>query len=740
MNLQRYFFLFLRYSWLLILLIGLSVAAGWIHYKRQVPIYASRATLEVESEQANIVNIKDVKESRIATLDVINTVVQNLTSNSLMLAVAKKIKRTDQWAARNPTGVLPAEQESQLAASVRSQLSVSLRRNTRLIDIVAESPDPKEARLLAAAVVEAFFESLSQDRSEVTGKANQFLLKQATDLKTKLEESENKLAKYRLENNAVSVEQNQNLIVERLTTLNAEVTETSTKKASLEADLKALEAVDATDEEAMLRLASVAALPQVATLRSALTAKEADFAALQERYLELHPKFIAAKTEIEDLRTKFTAALREAGAQLRQQFATFVETETNLKALLVEQEKKALELDRMTIPYRALQREAETDRQLYETVLTRLKETDVTQGVDKSPYRLVEEPLENPNRVRPDGKKALSTAALFGLVAALALIFLLDYMDSSIRTVDEAESELGLPVLAAIPEMKSEAMPPDGTVLQHSPGSAQAEAFRSLRASISLLGEEDQRRILLVTSAIPSEGKTFSSLNLAAALASQGLNTVLVDADLRRPSLTASMLGAEARRMEEYRGLSDVLSGLVPLAKIMRETMVENLYLVPAGRRAPNPAELLSQPLTGKVVAALASAFDRVIIDSAPINAVSDSLSLAKHVDSVCVVVRYGKTPRRAILRAVKLLHQAGAKLAGLVLNRMPSNRGAAYYYYYYGDPYVKDSVYGAEGQKDKKLKRKRKSRNPEVPADSDGLEADIDESRVAEAVPSQRL
>jgi succinoglycan biosynthesis transport protein ExoP len=716
MNFQRYLFLLLRYSWLLVLLTGLAVAAAWIYLGKQTPIYASRATLEVESEQANVVNIQDVKESRIATLDVINTVVQNLTSNTLMLAVARVIGRTEEWAARNPTGQITPAQESQLAASVRGQLSVSLRRNTRLIDIVAEAPDPEKARALAEAVVTEFLASLTDDRSRVSKGANTFLLDEASKLKAKLEESENKLAKYRLENNAVSVEQNQNIIVGRLTTLNTEVTDTSTRRAALEADLKALEAVDPDRTEDMLRLSSVAALPQVASLRTALTGKEADFAVLQERYLELHPKFVAAQSELNDLRSKFKEAVREAGVQLRQQFDTFVETERNLKVLLAEQEKKALELDRMAIPYRVLQREAETDRELYETVLTRLKETNVTQGLTKTPYRFVEEPLVNSVPVRPNRPKTLVTAALLGLAAAIGLILLIDQLDSSIRTVDEAEAELGLPVLAAIPEMKADAVPQGGTVLQHAPGSSQAEAFRSLRASISLLGESPERRVLMLTSAIPSEGKTFTSLNLAAALASQGLSTVLVDADLRRPSLSATLLGSDSRRGEAYRGLSDVLSGLTPLAQAIQETPVENLYLLPAGRRAPNPAELLAQPLTGKVIEALAAAYDRVVIDSAPINAVSDSLSLAGHAHAVCVVVRFGKTPRRAITRALQLLNQAGARMAGLVMNRMPTNRGAAYYYYYYGDSYVKDSVYGSDTTATKGP-RKRKRRSQEAPA-----------------------
>lgn len=695
---QRYLLLFLKYSWLLVLLAGLAVSAAWIWLGKQQPVYASQATLEVESERAKVVKFDDIKEDRISTLELMNTVVQNLTSSPIMLEVARSIGRTEEWAAENPDGKVSADQESALAQSVRNQLRVSLRRGTRLIDIVAESTDPEKARVLAGAVVTAFLDSQSDSRSQVGKEASSFLLEEAGRLKAKLEDSEKKLAQYRLDSKTVSVEQTQNIVVDRLKSLNDEVTATSTKKAALEADLKSLAGVNPSDTEAMLRLPSVAALPQVAALRAALDTKEGEFAVLKERYLERHPKFLAAQTEMADLRTKFSAAVRDAGAQLQTQFETFAEAERNLKALLAEQEKKALELDQLSIPYEVLRREAEADRELYQVVLTRLKETEVASGVERRPYRLAEQPLVNTSPVRPKRFQTLAIAGLLGLAAATALILLIDQLDSSLKTVDEAETELGLPVLAAVPELKASALPPPGkTMMDHDSGSSTAEAFRTLRASISLLGDASQHRVFLVTSAIPAEGKTFTSLNLAAALASQGLNTVIVDADLRRPALTSSLLPAEQRRDEEYTGLTDVLSGLVPLAKVIRPASTPNLSFVPAGRRAPNPAELLAQPLTAKVIESLAAAYDRVIIDSAPINAVSDSLSLARHVQAVCIVLRFGKTPRRAINRALQLLRQASAPLAGLVINRTPVRRGAAYYYYYYGDPYIKDSVYGSK-------------------------------------------
>jgi capsular exopolysaccharide synthesis family protein len=295
---------------------------------------------------------------------------------------------------------------------------------------------------------------------------------------------------------------------------------------------------------------------------------------------------------------------------------------------------------------------------------------------------------------------------MLALMLGAGMVFLLDRLDSSIRTVDEAESVLEQPVLAAIPEADLSKLPEGTIVMTHDSGSSQAESFRTLRASLSLLGEENQRRLILVTSAIPSEGKTFTSTNLAAAFASQGLKTIVIDADLRRPALSATLLDREVRKAGDFRGLTDVLSGLCLVEDATRSTTVPNLFLLPSGRRAPNPAELLSQVNVEKLLQKLLTEYDRVVVDSAPVNAVSDSLALAPIAHAVCLVLRFGKTPRRAIIRAISLLQKAGARMAGLVMNRMPTSRGAAYYYYYYGDPYVADSVYGSTSKKDKKRKK----------------------------------
>ncbi len=268
----------------------------------------------------------------------------------------------------------------------------------------------------------------------------------------------------------------------------------------------------------------------------------------------------------------------------------------------------------------------------------------------------------------------------------------------------------GLPVLAVVPEADLSKLPKGGSFVTEDSNSSQAESFRTLRASLSLLGEEDQRRIILVTSAIPSEGKTFTAHNLAASLATQGLRTLIIDGDLRRPALSSLLLEPDERKGTEFRGLTDVLSNLCATKEAVRPTPIHNLDLLPSGRRAPNPAELLAQPNVIALINQFAWEYDRVVIDSPPVNAVSDSLTLAPHMHAVVLVLRSSKTPRRAIMRAITLLQKAGARMAGLVMNRMATRSGAAYYYYYYGDSYVNDTVYSGDDKKGQKNRKRSKA------------------------------
>ena len=291
-----------------------------------------------------------------------------------------------------------------------------------------------------------------------------------------------------------------------------------------------------------------------------------------------------------------------------------------------------------------------------------------------------------------------------GIAVGVGLAFLLSAMDRSLKTVDQAEAFLGLPVLAAVPELsrknkkrkKEKEVQPEAFAdlpILVDGNSPPAEAIRSLRAAMSLLGADEERKTVIFTSALPGEGKSFTASNYALSLAGRGQRTLLVDADLRRPRLHAIF---HADRQNT--GLVDFLLHRDPLAHFVHSTSLPDLDLLLSGTKAPNPAELLSGRGFSRLIAESMKCYDQVVIDTAPIHAVSDTLMLVPEIQSVVLVVQAAASPREAVLRAVRVLDGAGKRPVGLVLNRLPRRADLGYhrtYYYHYGASDQYGEAYG---------------------------------------------
>ena len=700
---RRLYFLILSRWWVIFIIVGLAMcaAAGWV--MRQPKIYTSRAVLQVQQQEQQVVKIDGVIKENPSALDFINTIVQNLSSRNLMLKVIEARKLRENPAFVNPDNPNPPK-EIQLADKLKSKLTVAVRRGTRLIDITFEDTDPVLARDLAASLVKEFMRENFSQRHSVNRVASGFLEEEALKLKKKLEESESKLQVYKEQNQAVSLEERQNIIVERLRELSSKVTSAKGERLRLESDIEQVRAVGTENIDQLLRISSVAQIPQVAEHRGRLVDAETEMASLQDRYGPRHPKYIASITKIETLKQTLRDNISKAGDILNRQYEASAQTEAKLTIALKEQEAAALELNKLAIPFNVLQRDVESDSALYQSVINRMKETTFSSGVEQSPYSLVEEAMVASSPSKPNRSRILAMAFGLSTFFALGLVIFADGIDTSLRSVDDAERALHLPSLAGIPSYKpsryrkSSKSENKGASLSKYPiatvddsASSLAEAYRTLRASLSMLGPEKDRRVVLFVSAIPEEGKTYTSINTAVVLAQQKLKTLLIDADLRRPSLNKALLDSK----EMPTGLTDYFSGNASLESIIRKTGVENLSLIAAGQRAPNPAELLASSDLPALFNQLLQTYDRIIIDSAPVNAVSDALVIAPHVNKTVLVVRAGKTPRKAILRCIMLLKKAQATLGGFVLNRLPTGRTAGYYYYYSGDKSEKDSAYG---------------------------------------------
>jgi len=684
-DLKHIGYLLVRRSWiiLLCLLLGGIPVIAWV--LRQPVVYRSTGIIMVESKEEKILKTEAVSQESLNAMDYLNTVVRALTSRALLTPVVQENK-LGKIKSLNPTGELS---DARIASLIASEMEVHLRKGTRLIEVSVTDQDPAVARQLVNAVIAGFMKDVYRQRSSVAHSAADFLADEAQKLRTKLLESEHKLQRYKEEHDAVSLQQNQNIIVDKLHQLNTSVTTAEDKRLRIEADLEQFRRTAPEDTSDLLKIPSVASLPQVASISQQITLTATELDALKERYLPQHPKFIALQNRLRSLQEAQARIVTAAGLDLAKHLEAARETERKLIQLLKEQEEKSLQLDKLSIEYNSMKREVESDSALYNSVVSRMKEAGVSAENEKIPYRIVEDPL--PGVPAPSSSGLIIGGTLLFLAGLSALgIILHDLMGSGIRSVDQSERLFRLPVVGCIPEFKDTPLKRRGVGVVESPSSIFAESFRTLRANV-ILNDRDKslRGLSLITSALPEEGKSTMALNIAASFAMVGEKTLLIDADLRRPSVH-KLLGMPIGRL----GLSDLLSKSCSEREAIQESGIANLSVMTAGNTTKNPAELFSAAGVADVFDELKKSFAHIVVDSAPVNAVGDSLMMAQHADRVLVVIRSVKTPSKVIRRAIHLLKRSTPNITGIILNRLHAS-GAGYYYYSYGGKYSKDSVYG---------------------------------------------
>lgn len=678
----------LRRAWAIILvMVLLGAAAAW--YANRLPDrFESRVVIQIESDGLKAIPGSETSEPDLKDPVMLETVIQNLKSRALMLAVVRKLELTN-----NPT-FLGAETkvpvpETDAAARLLSGLSVASRPRTLLLDLSYAHQDPELAQLIAATISDQFLQRNTEQQLAAAQGQTKVLTQKAAELKEKLRSSEQAVQAYKNQAETVSLDEGRNLVEAKLTELNASLSTARTERMRLEADLRVVQQANRKDAKQLLTIASVAADPDVVAAQTRVKTLEAEVQALSDRFRAKHPRMIEAQSRLQAAQETESEAIKAAPERMEARFASAQVAEQTLEKAAATQERELLKLDEKVLPYRALQKELEDDRLLFEQVQRRLKESAVTMDRLALNFRIVE--AAGSARQLPSRKAIIIAAAvLAGAIFTGGIIAAFYFLDSSIKTVDEAERLLDMPVLSAIPKLHKTRTPAELLALLDKPDSPVAESFRSLRTALSLLGPVAERKVLLFTSAVPSEGKTLTAANAAIALAQQGLRTVVVDADLRRPKLTGMFLDPATT----HPGLAEFLVEQ-PLA--VRQTEIPRLSILPAGMPAPNPAELLANGRFQQLIDTLKEQYDRVVIDTAPVNVVSDTLSLVSAVQTIVLVVRNGSTSRKLVRRAIELLRRAHVRPDGVVLNFMPHWSGMGNHYSYSSSTkYGGEATYGS--------------------------------------------
>ncbi len=776
---RRFWHSFVERIWIVAIcvLAGLFLALGYL--ARTPKLYQGHTVLEVEFQEPTFLPTDDsttrMRSMFLASQEALRTIEQNLTNQTLL----SRVVRSEGLAAdggrallgqsvvpgkkSNPTprtetsetgpktqsasgGTTFTPLEEGLGRAMAGMVRPAIRRGTRLIDLYVTHPDPVMAQRLAEAVGREYIRNSIERRASLSEEALRYLIEEEERLKTNLQKSEAAVADYKASHPdalqlgggtaATGSQQGSGaggggprggLVEDKLQDLNNKLTAAKADRIRLEGELDQIQH-DGDNIDALLAVPSISAAQMVTEARRTVTQIEAAITTYALRYKDKHPKMIAAKASLADAKEKLRQAVLAQPTILRNAIEQTKSTEVSLQEALQDQQGVAVALNRTAIGWQELARQAETDRALYESVLRQIKETSLSKDVKANAVSVIEHSPLPQSPVSPRPTRTIFLGLLGGLVVGLGFVFGADALDSSIKTVDQAESTIGLPVFAAVPEttdegpvsrLKRRSKRALGSstyrVVVETPESPAAEAFRNLRAALALLGPEAERKVSLFTSAVPNEGKSFTSANYSLALAQQGYRVLLIDGDLRRPTMHKIFrFPAVKTNSDEVSepGVIDCLLGEAEVASAARQIPAGEIQIVDenialtgniltatggqlsvlaGGRRSPNPAEILAGPFFGRLVNEASALFDRVVIDSAPILAVSDTLLMTPHVQTLCIVVRAAKTPRQAIRRAISLLAKSGIRPAGLVLNRLRRSGGVGYYYHYSSHGYGRE-------------------------------------------------
>jgi succinoglycan biosynthesis transport protein ExoP len=673
--------------WLIILCVLLAGIAGGIYIIVSPNIYRAQAIIRVEQEGQKLLKNDTAEAQDFKAEEFPKTIEQSLTSPELLLGLIERNNlNTD------PVflpGLKRPVSDVKMAEELAKHISAQVRRGTRLIDIKVEDRSPVMAQKIADLLIKEFFYQNFRRHMEGSELASNFLLEKADRLKAKLAKSEEALQTYKEEHQAGALGEKENTVVEKLSVLNRMVAEAKATRLKLEADYGQMKKLGNSHPAGLLAIQSVANSPGIIDLEKTITGKEMELVALKKWYGQKHPNYVAVVSEIEELKAGLDRKILEAAEEVTSAYDSAATTEKKMEEALQQQQNAALKLGKMAISYNVLRQEVDSDRALYESVLTRLKETDATKDVSQDTIQVVSHPLLPERPVAPHKLRILLLSIFGGLTLGCGLSLLSRTLDRSFRTPDEAERRLGVPALADIPKALKMNSDDDCLVLVKQPGSAAAESFRSLRASLSLLPKDEMCKTFLFTSAVPSEGKSFCAINCAVAFAQQGLETLLVDADLRLPSVERVFFN-EAFDEAPVRGLTDVLVDEMTLDDAAQPTRIDKLSVLCAGHQVFTPAELLASEACGRLIHEATAKFDRVVVNSAPLQPVSDTLLLAGHVQAICLVIS-AQTSAEVVSRAVQRLGNARSKLIGFVFDRVSLRHDADY-----GYPYSQATYAGA--------------------------------------------
>jgi succinoglycan biosynthesis transport protein ExoP len=662
-----------RFWWIPILTAAAGVGLALLYFKSVKPAFRSAAEIRVERRSATSVGSGNgpVALEGATTTEDLKTLEASFLNPKVIdrVVAALQLKTTDNFIASDRPASTVTEDE--LMGYLYKYASVALVQDTRLMEVSFENWNPATAQKVADALAEQGIEEDGEQRVQALGGNVRFLKEEAAKLEQSLRNSEEKYNLEMRKLGSVSIDDQTNIEVDQLRDLNSRLTEAKSQRLKLESDYEQIQAC-LNDPDKLLAIESIGKVAAVERLYLRASELRGQLVKLAQRYGPQNPLMIQTETELREVEKTLKQEILQAPRSVEVALASAQRNEEGLSREQASQEKRVIELKELALNASGLKRQIDAEKISYATTLSRLNE-EVSQSRSQPVLLQIVKPAGPAYPVSVTKLKVLAVGLMGGLMVGAGLLLLIMQLDSSVKAVEDAESAFKLSVLAAVPEY-----PRAGENLAQSPivndqYSTVAEAFRSLRTAIRPRDRDAKLGLVLVTSALPAEGKTFCALNLGVALAQTGQRTLLVDAQLRHPALEVRVLGTH-----NSHGLSDYLQGVAGFSSVIRGTSVHNLDIVTAGTPTSHPAELLSRKKFEDFLAEAQPHYDRIIFDSAPIEPVSDTLGIARYFPVICLVLKSGKTPKAAVERSIEKIGRSGAKLAGIVMNFVSHKQASA--------------------------------------------------------------
>ena len=713
--LREYLRVLIKRKFVVISCLTLIFLAVLIATLRTTPIYEAAGTIAINKLDPGLINFKDsAAASDYYDPTDLDTEVKILRSDLLALQVIRQLN-LDKRAEFGGSGELPAANTLRLSSSLpdsnsakmsgllgafHGNLRVTLQPNTRVIEIRYASPNKELAASVVNTLVNTYIEQNFKTKYESTMQASDWLSKQLVDLQMKVETSQEKLVRYQKEHSILGIDEKQNIITAKLDELNKELTASESDRMQKESIYRLTLGGDADAISAATAPTEGTEATGVSALLEKLRAQKADLkvqaADLSTQFGPSYPKLAQLNNQVKEVDTQIQNELHKLGKRVQNQYLAAMQRENMLQSAMEQQKQQANQLNESAIEYSLLKRDVESNRTLYEGLLEKLKEAGVTAGLRSNNIKVVDVARIPTAPSEPNIPRNLAFALLLGLTSGVGLAFLLENLDNTVRTPEQAQAFSALPALGIIP-LGSKRASENGQrrlavasskeavelVTQSRPQSQMAESYRALRTSLLLSSLGAPPKVILITSAMPQEGKTTTSINTAVVLAQKGVKVLLIDADLRRPSIH------KALGMGPRSGLSNILTGSVEAQQaITRSPLVSSLYVLPAGTPPPNPAELLASANMRELVESLSREYDHIVIDTPPTLSVTDAVVLSICAEAVVLVIRSGKTTKQALRRSRELLLRVNARVAGVLLNAVDLSSPDYYYYYEYQGKY----------------------------------------------------